>query len=196
MYYDQQAFRKDWVSRFGDQRFCFSGEFAASLDLPGEAAVFLTEMGLPRSVPPYLYFASGKNDENGSRLAAGRLKDFLPGHPNENAIVIGTDDAGSYIVLDPTQNYAVVLLEYDDSFRPVFMNTSLWEMARCLLAYADFIKMLSRENGEEAWEDATCSEQQLADLREVLWEIDPPCVENGFWKQELDAYNNIDPDFE
>lgn len=190
MIFDKQSFIKDWHSRFGDQRFCFTEKTLEFLNLPSEESAFLKELGLPISIAPFLYFAADQHHEEAS-VKADFLHALLPSPAyNENSIVIGSDGLGSYIVLDPAQNFAVIYLDRDESYKPVYMNSSLWQLARCLLTYNDFIKRLNRENGEDSWLDYYCNQTQLADIKKSLSDIDPACIKKGFWKQELDLFRN------
>ncbi|RFS22791.1 hypothetical protein DVR12_13460 [Chitinophaga silvatica] len=190
MHFDKQSFINDWHSRFGEERFCFTEETLSGFNLPSVESDFLKEMGLPRAIAPFLFFAGDRNDQNAS-LRIDYLHTILPTVSyHGKSIVIGSDGVGSFVVLDPTKEFAVILLENDVVYKPIYMNSSLWQMARCLLTYCDFIKTINRENGDDAWMDYYCNNEQLASINEALAAIDPTCVEKGFWKQELDLFRN------
>ncbi len=95
-----------------------------------ESAAFLTEAGLPDSAAPCLSFNP----------------DRLPPLPAEYPVaqefrryrILGSDGSGNPICIDEELRSSVVVLEHDGGFRVQFMNSSVPQLAECLLAYRDF----------------------------------------------------------
>ncbi len=52
--------------------------------------------------------------------------------------ILGSDGSGNPICIDEEHRSSVVVLEHDGGFRVQFMNSSVPQLAECLLAYRDF----------------------------------------------------------
>lgn len=65
------------------------------------------------------------------------------------------------------------------------MNSSVIQLAYCLLAYGQFVKAI--KNGNEAYSDANFSDTQFETLHEMLQSIDERSVTEGFWQTDLES---------
>ena len=96
---------------------------ATKLNLPKELSEFLTTVGLPESASPWLSFDFNLH---------GRV---TPVDAYPHMIAIGSNSSGDDVCLDANDNYSVVYLNHDDSFRPIFINSSVPLFAECLCLY-------------------------------------------------------------
>jgi len=128
---------------------------------------FLSVTGLPVYASPFLSFMDGKKFNT------------------ERYIVIGANRNGAPIVVDTGNNDKVELLNFQGSFQPVFINSSLEQLADFLVIYRDFEDMLLSEQGDDGVLNSSFSDEQFEALKQRMEAADKPALE-GFWKEELE----------
>jgi hypothetical protein len=95
-------------------------------------ALFLTEAGLPEDGGGGFQFYV-RDDLHVSAVAANWQVDDEVKQRLLSVVIIGRDGGGNVLCISPLQNDEVLLLNHEDRFLPQFVNTSLPQMASCLL---------------------------------------------------------------
>ncbi len=179
------SFRKNWPLVFS-KRNSFSEKGLIPFRLPLSISQFLLEFGLPDSAAPCLSFVGNRQENEygyGAICLLNERYDFLSDKYN-TYIVIGSDGSGNPVVLDTTRDNLVEVLDHEDLFESAyFVNSSLPQMAACLLVYQQFINIANEENNFEGPDNFTDS--QYKKLKAALEEIDTVCIRSGLWHDEL-----------
>ncbi|UKM66600.1 SUKH-4 family immunity protein [Flavobacteriaceae bacterium GSB9] len=163
-----------------------SGEKLKGLGLSESSIEFLVKSGLPDSAAPFLSFSKDSNDVYDSVQKLTTIYDFL--EPEfEKYIVIGTCNDGDPIVINTGNNDRIEYLDHEDYFSSQPFNSDLSAMAKCLIAYRDFIKRVQAENGEDAFLNSDFTDGQFEVLKLDLKNADSEVIESdGFWFQQLE----------
>lgn len=78
-------------------------------------------------------------------------------------------------------------LNYDQSDKTVFINSSIHQFAECLLLYVEMINKVNEVNGGDAYIDNDIPVSILAGLKNQFHRVDPKCIQpNHFWYEELE----------
>lgn len=166
----------------------------AGLNLPTAAKNFLTEAGLPDSAAPFLSFG---------QLAAAPLPtlaeawDLSYDEDAQRVYCIGSNGSGDPICVGPSGR--VWEFNHDDNFAPTFLNSSVMQLAACLLAYRQLLADSVRITGSARNEDLPA--ELVEGFRIQLQQIDPDAYagiqdEQGqplpsMWQQELRALGRL-----
>ena len=156
-------------------------------ELNKESVNFLSESGLPTSAAPFLSFV-GNAQVNKQYSTINFLTDrfnFLEAEFRKY-IVIGFYGHGDIIAINTANNFMIEWLDHENYFSPRFMNSSVSQLANCVLCYRDFVKAVNK--GKTAGKNmrTTFTETQFDTLHDILESIDEKAVREGFWKQELE----------
>ncbi len=171
-------FVKQWKSIWVEEPIKFSADTLEDLEIDKEAKKFLMEAGLPDSAAPSLSFSVGMPsicEKYGMEEEYSSYK-YIGSTGWGDPICLYEDD-GSIVYLDHEEN-----LEYQ-----TFINSSILQLAESLLVYAQLIQETQKENGDDAFLDNNIPERLKKWIFEELKRIDPPAVEDGFWKAELES---------
>lgn len=182
-----QELKSAWTEPVGELR-PISAETLRPLPLTASAAEFLQQAGLPDEAAPSLSFV-GDVHTAGANNCIDLLTNWFPflAPSYSNYVVIGTDGSGDIIALNTAKDCIVEWLDHENDFSPRFMNSSILQLAHCLLAYARFVQTTIRENGEDAYIEARFTDTHLQVLYDQLKETDDRCVNEGFWYLELQS---------
>jgi hypothetical protein len=144
-------------------------------NLPKEVIRFLSDIGMPSSVPPYLSFrALSKSDLSSEPIPMGFL-------------LIGYTANGDYICI--SEKSEIIILDHEDNTIVSFMNSSIPQLLEFFLEYVDFIKNIQTVNGRKAFIENNAPPEMVAQLKKRFYEIDSAALqENSFWDEELDHY--------
>jgi hypothetical protein len=173
---------KDFVARWGsDELVRFPAQAVDRLPLIAEDKALLVQAGLPTDAAPFLSFDAPKSAELPSVTEQwGAATEF------QRYRVIGSDGSGNPIALDAQSHGEVVLLDHENRFARLLMNTTVRQMVESLLAYRKLIQDTQAEFGPDAFLDGKTSVAARKSLREELTKIDPAAVTPGsFWSGEL-----------
>lgn len=162
-----QDFTRKWKAGDDEPLVKLPPTAVKAVKVPDDARAFLTTAGLPRSAAPFLGFDALAD---GLRL----IKDIYRGSsgPLVTLPVIGGDGAGNPICL--TEIGQVILVEHEDMTTSTFMNSSVQQLAECLLAARTIYEMddLPRK---------TLAQMFVKQIET----IDAPAMADGsFWKAE------------
>lgn len=176
----------DFVARWGsDQLVRYPAQAVARLTLATEDKALLVEAGLPTDAAPFLSFKAPKSAE-----LPTVAEQWGTGTEFERYRVIGSDGSGNPITLDTQTQEGVVLLDHENRFARIVMNTSVRQMAESLLAYRKFVEDTQAEFGPDAFLDGKTSVAARTNLKAALTQIDAASLKPGsFWDGEL---NNLD----
>lgn len=155
--------------------------------LTREAYDFLNICGLPEAAAPFLNFNSDyhPNDLYSSMGLLTEWFDFLEPEYNKY-VVVGSDGSGNLIALNTSEGCMVEWLDHEDYFTARFMNTSVSQLADCLLHYRNFVNTVNKSKESDEWFDTKFTDEQFNTLYHNVEQIDPNAVKDGFWKEELD----------
>jgi hypothetical protein len=178
-------FKKIWTSN-GDTLSPFPSTRLHGLNLQPRTVEFLTQAGLPRDAAPYLSFVNDSEDKYEGTIRLTDQFDFLE-DDFKKWIVIGSCSDGDPIAVKTESNDQIDCLDHDNYFEPGFFNSSIEALAECLVIYRDFIILIQRENGDDAYMDANFTDLQFEVLKNNLLKADKNVLaDNGFWKRQLD----------
>lgn len=69
------------------------------------------------------------------------------------------------------------------------MNSSVLQMAECLLLYYEFLKKIMEVNGEDAALDYNADEKSLNWIIEMITKTDSNAMDEGsLWRSEIDQF--------
>ena len=157
--------------------------------LPEELKVFLLSTGLPHGAAPFLSFDSiGREGlvyifdvwgvpSNYSEDERTRLSQYY---------ILGSDGAGNPIAIDVSNNYNIVLLDHEDSFKTIkFINSTLFQMAEFLLLVRGMMSKAGDEIDEGGLDNEIPSsyKNKLFTALEIVDYV--ACQENKFWRVEV-----------
>ena len=159
----------------------------ARFELDNETIDFLSQSGLPRDAAPSLSFV-GDLHPSGKYSTIGLLTEWFdilePAY--SKYVVIGSDGNGDVLAINRDNHFVVEWLDHEDYFSSTFMNSSIVQLANCLLCYRDFVKAANAVTTDDEFFDTAFTDEHFDTLRDILESIDQRAVREGFWKQELD----------
>ncbi len=158
-------------------------EHAGLLYLPEVIREFMRVAGLPNSAAPFLSF--NERDHTLKTYASVAQADAR----FDRYLVIGSDGGGNMICLDDQDSYSVVLLDHDNSNAAEFVNSSVPQLAECLLAYRELVHRTQQENGLNAYLDDEVPKEVAKWFIEQVIGIDPTALKEGaFWDSASNHY--------
>jgi hypothetical protein len=178
-------FQDRWTAE-GGELVLFAPSALADVRMPAEGRAFLLNVGLPRSAAPYLDFRS----PSGSPLPTASEMWQLPDGFSHYR-VIGSNGSGDPICIDEDEDGAIVYLNHDNEFARVFINSSVPQLAECLLAFRGLIRESQSRNGPDAYLDGNLPNDLLDGFVETLKAVDGVTLyDDSMWEAEVtDAYN-------
>ena len=179
-------FRKAWTEVEDNLR-PISLDTLNKFGLNEEVIDFLNISGLPDSAAPFLDFVGDWNTRDQYSMI-NKLPDLfnIPDSSYDKYIVIGSDGSGNCIACDTSKNCMIEWLDHEDYFSAEFMNSSIGQLANCLLVYRAFILSVNESGSKGDGSDAVFSDAQYDILKDMLESIDERAVKEGFWKEELE----------
>ena len=152
-----------------------------------ETVTFLAESGLPKDAAPFLTFVGDVHPMDKYSTISFLTEWFDILEPEyQKYVVIGSDGSGDVIAINRTRNYIIEWLDHEDYFSARFMNSSISQLAKCLLCYRDFLAAVNAGKSADECFDTEFSDKQFEELQESLKRIDQRAMQEGFWKQELE----------
>ncbi len=177
---------KEFIDRWGEDDgaiVAFPKKNLERLALPEAAQAFLSEAGLPKDAAPFLTFSAPDSGELPTVAAQWNQPEAFASYR-----VVGSDGSGNPIALDENNNGEVVLLDHENKFARVLVNTSIQQLAESLLAYRKLVKDTQNELGEDAFLDGKTSLTARMALRSELAKIDQAAMNAGcFWHGEIQS---------
>lgn len=155
-------------------------------ELTRETVAFLSATGLPRDAAPFLSFVGdyNPNDRYSSISLLTDWFDFLEPAYNQ-FVVIGSDGNGNIIAINTAKDCIVEWLDHEDYFSARFMNSSVTQLANCLLCYRSFLKVTNGNKSADELFNTHFTDEQFDTLKDILENIDRRTVNDGFWQEEL-----------
>ncbi len=156
-------------------------------ELDKETIDFLYESGLPNDAAPFLNFVGDihPSDKYSTISLLTEWFDFLESEYSKY-VIIGSDGNGDMIVINTKNHFIIEWLDHEDYFSSRFMNSSIGQLANCLLCYRDFIKTINAGKTVDESFDTEFTDGQFDILHDILKSIDQRTVQEGFWKEELE----------
>jgi hypothetical protein len=193
-----EEFRKQWLIEPKDNLVSYTEEElpASLLGLPTKQ--FLKQAGLPASAPPFLSF----NEKLYSPVLQNVKQYYkLQGEDFATYYMIGSEGGGDVICIDTKNQDQVMVLssdhihsvdndeeqDYHPQFVPVmFMNSSILQLAECLLVYRNFVSRIRAEHNGQSFVEITPSADAIAKLAKELEAVDLQSIkEKSFWWHQI-----------
>ncbi len=173
-----------WLSE-GQEITIFSPAILQPLLLQEHTEKFLSTVGLPSEAAPYLSFST---NTQGSWNSIARITDIDTALNSsfKNLIQIGSDGSGNAIAVDTEKNDIIELLDHDNGFKLIFINSSIESFAFSLLAYSRFISSVLAAGKENSYFDTHFTDEQFNTLKNKLILSDKDFDKSEFWHSELD----------
>lgn len=177
---------EEFLERWDDdttEMVVYDAESVSSLNISDESKTFLIECGFPDEAAPYLNFESFEDSE------ILRLSETY-GNESEYSkyIYIGTDGDGLPICINE-ETEEITIIDVFEKQDPVFVNSSVLQMAECLLLYYEFLKKIMEVNGEDAALDYNADEKSLNWIIEMITKTDSNAMDEGsLWRSEIDQF--------
>ena len=176
----------DFVARWGQGTvplIRFPSAWMEPLALSADDKAFLVQAGLPEDAAPFLSFQVRGTGQLATLSDVYRQPDSFRRYR-----LIGSDSVGNPIALDEGSSGEVVVLDHENRFARVPMNSSVRQLAESLLAYRTLVASTQAEFGPDAFLDGKTSAASRAELRESLKTIDGAAMRPGcFWYGEVQA---------
>ncbi len=180
---EYQEFARRWGASEGEL-FRMDAEATKDWTIGADSVQFLTEVGLPVSAAPFVGFGQ-----------AGRLWEVWNfAEDAEYAqelfsqyIQIGSDGAGNPFCIDEDHNGIVVLLDHDFGFQAItFVNSSVQQLAECLLVYKVALEEAQRLQGNEDELNSEVLEGIAEWVEQEVMRIDSRAIgRECFWNNEV-----------
>jgi hypothetical protein len=179
-----QEFKTTWTST-GDILSPFSSGELVELGLKSKTTAFLKEAGLPEHAAPFLTFVNNSEDNHKGIARLTEQYDFLE-EEFQKWVVIGSCSDGDPIAINVHADDQIDWLDHENNFEPAFFNSSIEALADCLVIYREFVSIVQRENGDDAYMNADFTDLQFETMRNKLLKADKKALDSGFWKEQLD----------
>ena len=172
-------FRDKWIAA-GDELMPFGETDFASTNVTADTKTFLLGAGLPSSAAPFLEF-----DGSGKRRFKPVTERFPAPSELGNYLCIGFGGSGDPVcICGSTGN--VAMLNHDDHFRPILMNTSIVQLAESLLVFRQMVDAACAANGDDAYLDGDVPHDLIQSTRDDIARADSAAMQEGcFWWTEL-----------
>ena len=183
-----QEFKEKWLAHLVGGWADLDADELAKSPLQEKTKLFLKD-GFPDSAAPFLDFgwqSNGGKFENIFDCYAkyGYELDF----ETKKYWILGYDGEGNPICFDISKNDEIVVLDHEIEFELFHViNSSIEELAACLLCYRDFIEKIQADFGEEAFIERKFTIAYLEALKNEFLEINPNIfLESSFWDSEIE----------
>jgi hypothetical protein len=157
----------------------FPESAVSSLSIDPQDAEWLISVGLPDSAAPFLSFGTEYE------INIPTLTELWGIADGSQYRIIGSNGSGDPVAIDTATSGHVVYLNHDNNFQRVFINSSIMQLACCLLACKRLIKEAQVVNGPEAYLDGNVPADVRARFISTIESSDPPAIVDGMWADEL-----------
>lgn len=148
---------------------------------------FLVNTGLPKECAPFLSFVDNSNKIYEGILPLNVYYNFL-NNEFSKYIIIGSNGCGDPLVIDSSDNCKIKVLNHDNNFCDMFVNTSILQLFNSLILYYNFIVQTLEEYGEHGILDNLYTIDKVFKLKEGLLLNDLESItDNSFWGQEIET---------
>jgi len=146
------------------------------LNLDIENRAFLSKAGLPNDAAPFIGFSSIDSCEP--------LSTSTGEEEHKSCRLIGSDGAGNFICFDDDVLNSIFLIDHEGKYKRSLFNSSVIQLAECLLAYRQFHQKSREENGELVFDKNIFPDSQLKWFEAEIKRIDAAAFKKGcFWRQ-------------
>lgn len=151
---------------------------------------FILNAGFPEAAAPFLSFNNFNKDLRRIYEIWGSPSDYSDEEKSrlKPYLVIGSDGAGSPIVIDTLNECQIAHLDHDDWFDTVtFINSSISQFAVFLLLTKEMILKAHSETKKEEFEQGI-PQSYKKEVFDVMKKVDSKAMaDGGFWKSEVGA---------
>jgi hypothetical protein len=150
-----------------------------------EKTLIILKEGFPEDAAPFLSFYSKDGFlklESVSDLFGINEKMF------SELIGFGFDGCGNPICIDRKFNERIIILDHEDNFEQIFVNSDIENFAYSLLAYRNLIADVNNRLGDKSFSNYQYSSDDVENFKEKLNCIDSKSQEkNSFWYGEIET---------
>lgn len=169
-------FKQRWQAGGEDILVPFPATSLEDVRIPENAKAFLIEAGLPADAAPFLSFELPKKGP--LPRVPEKLWHLTPDYARFR--IIGSNGAGDPICLDEETEGQVIYLNHDNYFERLLINSSVFTLAECLLAFRAFLA-----------DTTPLTQERIGLLMGCLRRIDSePCEPGGFWDRACKALDS------
>lgn len=185
-----EHFAKEW----GGELIKYTSEQLESVSLGKPSKTFLSEVGLPLDATPYfsfdrrMYYEGLRSVKEAYELKNDDFKHhYLIGSIDGGDICINSDANDRIYIISSGYIYDVenrvdISYYHPDHIPVMFVNSSVAQLAHCLLVYRTFINDIRSSKDQQSYLEVEPSEEELAGLRNRLLKVDKHCLtEKSFW---------------
>ena len=178
---DINQIKKYWTNS-EEQIYTYKSSQLLNSRLLSTTIEYLINCGLPDGCAPGLSFnncdkATIPTPNDIFNLSFEELNDFL---------MIGSNGCGDPVCIDLNSNNEIVYLNHDNYFERVFMNSSVIQLAECIIRQKDFHTSLNPQIVNNTFISRKFSNEEFDKLCEEFMQIDnKSLLENSCWKAEL-----------
>lgn len=143
----------------------------------------MIEAGLPEEAAPFLGFQRPVTGPLPTLSEYFGLSDTFRRYR-----VIGSNGSGDPICIDQAQQGSIVSINHDDHYRPIFMNSSIPQLAESLILYRRLVRQTITVGGEDAFMDNNIPVDLRVWIAQEMEQVDAPALLEGcMWHGELAA---------
>lgn len=187
-----EEFKRVWTSITDDKLIAYRYEEMANCTLKKDTKDFLAIAGLPDECSPNLFFHEKLSSLNLISLKESLLLErddliyhYLIGISDNTSICIDANDEDKIVIID-IEYPAEIDAGMKGRIPIQLMNSSVGQLAECLLVYLQFWLDIQKEKKGGTFSSES-TEARTAYLQSMMYKIDPPCMdEEAFWPAQTD----------
>lgn len=177
---EAEEFKRMWDIEHYGPLITFNQGDLENINIQERDREWLVNVGLPEMPAPYLEFVSSK----------GRLVSLSTKLNMANCYVdytyLGSTASGEPVCIK--NGTEVVLISEMNSCKEVFVNSSVTQLASCLLFFSEMISEAIKINGEDAFIDNAIPSHLISITMKKMKEIDGAAFfDSSFWKAEFET---------
>lgn len=176
---------EEFIKRWGSKEVLlkYSMRSLSDVSMSDADKRFLIEAGLPDSAAPFLSFESPERGPLPTVMEIWHQDDRFRRYR-----IIGFNGSGDPLALDDGAEGEVVYLNHDNYFQRVFVNSSVRQLAECLLLYREMVDDAITTNGKDALLERRIPSKGRLRLEQDLRRTDRKAMEaHCMWWDELQA---------
>ncbi len=148
----------------------FSESYVSVMELSDSPSQFLRDVGLPKSAAPFVSFDEYEEQE-------------LP----QDYVYIGSTASGDWICIKK-QIGDIYIIDHEEMSYTLFMNSSVMQLAECLLIYKALVKKAQEANGKRAMLERNIPADLIEKSKNDLLACDERSLDKGsFWWETMDV---------
>lgn len=150
-----------------------------------EKTITVLKEGFPEDAAPFLSFYS---EDEFLKLESVNETLGINEKMLSELICFGSDGCGNPICIDKKSNERIIILDHEDNFEQIFVNSDIENFTQSLLAYRNLITDVKNRLGENSFSNYQYSFDDVEIFKAKLKSIDSKSLENNsFWNGEIET---------